>query len=305
MASDWDEDTTATGVDVAELAASTRDQRKRPCVTVLTGVASGELVKLARGTTRIGRAADAELRLGDDGVSRLHAQLRVEADGIWVEDLNSRNGTFVNSQRITAPTPLAEGDKIQVGRTTVLRFAFHDDLDESFHENLLSSALRDPLTRLFNKRYFLDRLDSELKFARRHRTSVSLLMVDVDHFKAVNDTHGHLAGDAVLVNLASVLTRAVRNEDVVARFGGEEIAIILRAISLEPAMLLADRLRHLVEQTTTPHAGLELRVTASIGAAEYPSSKAETIEALMEAADRALYRAKDKGRNRVSRLTLR
>jgi len=300
---DWDEETTSAGVDIEELASG-GESKKRPCVTVLTGIATGKMFKLPRGNTVLGRAPNAEIQLVDDGVSRHHAQLRFETTEIWVEDLESRNGTFVNGQKIDKPTPLVDGDKLQVGRTTVLRFAFHDDLDESFHENLMSSALRDPLTRLFNKRYFLDRLDSELKFARRHKASLSLLLVDIDHFKRVNDTHGHLAGDAVLVNLANVLTKAVRNEDVVARFGGEELGIILRAIPLEPAIQLADRLRRLIESTVTSHGGLELRVTASLGAAEYPTSKAETIEALIESADKALYRAKGAGRNRVTRLTL-
>ena len=305
MAESWDEDTTST--ETAQLMAVPGEatQRNRPCLTVLTGTATGQTFKLPRGEHGIGRAPDALIRLIDDGVSRQHARLRLETDQLWVEDLDSRNGTFVNGAKITARTPLRDGDKIQVGRTTVLRFAYHDEIDESFHENLMSSALRDPLTRLFNKRYFLDRLDSELKFAHRHQASVSLLMLDIDHFKKVNDTNGHLGGDAVLINLAGILTRAVRNEDVVARFGGEEFAIILRAIPLEPALHLAERLRRLVEQSATPFGGRELRATVSIGVAGYPTTQVDRIEPLIEAADKALYRAKDAGRNRVSRLTLR
>ena len=303
MSDDWDEETTAVGIVVGGAAADT-EQRKRPCVTVLTGTASGQLFKLPRGNTVLGRASNVEIRLADEGISRHHAKLWVETDKIMLEDLESRNGTFVNGSKISTPTALRDGDKIQIGATTVLKFAFQDGLDESFHENLLSSALRDPLTKLFNKRYFLDRLDSELKFARRHGAAVSLLLLDIDHFKQVNDTHGHLAGDAVLTNLASVLLRAVRNEDVVARFGGEELGIILRATPLDHALHLAERLRKTVEHTPTPHGGRELRVTVSIGAAEYPSAKVERIEELIEAADRALYRAKGGGRNRVQRLTL-
>jgi diguanylate cyclase (GGDEF)-like protein len=299
---DWDEDTTSTGVDVDEMRAR-QEGRKRACLTVLTGSMSGQLYKLPKGNTIIGRAPNAEVRLLDDGVSRHHARVRVDTDGLYLEDLESRNGTYVNGGKLETAHVLKDGDKIQVGRTTVVRFSYHDDLDESFHENLMSSALRDPLTKLFNKRYFLDRLDSELKFAKRHDTAVSLLMIDLDHFKTVNDTHGHLAGDAILVNLANVLTRAVRNEDVVARFGGEELAIILRAIPLEPAFALAERLRTLVQSTVTQHAGLALTATASIGAAGYPSTKCETIEGLIEAADKALYKAKEHGRNRVARPT--
>ncbi len=303
MADDWDEETTSTSIDVSEIRAR-HESRKRACLTVLTGTSSGQLYKLPEGNTILGRATNAEVRLADDGVSRHHARVRLGTEGPYIEDLESRNGTYVNGTKLEASRKLEDGDKIQIGRTTVVRFAYHDDLDESFHENLMSSALRDPLTKLFNKRYFLDRLDSELKFAKRHDTALSLLLADLDHFKAVNDTHGHLAGDAILVNLAQVLQRAVRNEDVVARFGGEEIAIILRAIPLEPAFLLADRLRDLVQQTVTKHNGLELRATASIGAAGYPSTNADTIEALIEAADKALYKAKGHGRNRVARPTL-
>ena len=196
---------------------------------------------------------------------------------------------------------LKDGDKVQVGRGTVLRFGFQDALDESFHENLLSSALRDGLTKLFNKRYLMDRLDSELKFALRHETSLSLLLLDIDHFKKVNDTHGHLAGDAVLANLAQVLGRAVRNEDVVARFGGEEFAIILRAIGIEPAIHMAERLRRLVEQTSASTGGAALKATVSIGVAGLPSTGVKTPEQLVEAADQALYAAKDDGRNCVRR----
>lgn len=295
---DWEE-TTAT--DLPSFVEGTDAPPSRACLTVITGAAAGQVFRLANGDAVIGRSPTAAIRVVDDGVSRNHARIRNEGSGVFVDDLESRNGTFVNGTRITGPAELREGDKIQVGRTTVMRFAYHDDLDESFHENLVSSALRDPLTRLFNKRYLLDRLDSELKFARRHGTPVTLLMLDMDHFKKINDTQGHLAGDAVLVNIANVLLKAVRNEDVVARFGGEELAVVLRAIPLDPALLLAERLRKLVEQTVTKHQHHEIKATCSIGLAGYPSTPAETVEQLMEAADKALYRAKHEGRNRVSR----
>jgi diguanylate cyclase (GGDEF)-like protein len=147
----------------------------------------------------------------------------------------------------------------------------------------------------------MDRLDSELKFAQRHETSISLLMLDLDHFKECNDTFGHLAGDACLGTIAGVLLKAVRNEDVVARFGGEEFAVILRATALDPAAHMADRLRRLIENTVIETAGKRLKATVSIGVAGFPSTPAKTIDDLIEAADKALYRAKHAGRNRVSR----
>ncbi len=298
MTDNWDEDTTQT--ELPELVKADRSIPRTACITVLTGTATGRMFTLARGLTVVGRAPTAQIRLVDDGVSRQHAQIRNDGELLWVTDLESRNGTYVNGTKITSESVLNDGDKLQVGRAIVLRFAYHDDLDQSFHENLVSSALRDPLTKLFNKRYFLDRLDSELKFARRHDTPLTLLMLDFDHFKSFNDKHGHLAGDAVLTKLSDVLAKAVRNEDVVARFGGEELAVILRATTLDAAALLADRLRRLVEMTVVDHEGVPLRATVSVGMAGYPSTNAETVAQLIEAADQALYRAKRAGRNRVS-----
>ncbi len=299
MADDWDEDTTATNL--GALVPDAEPRRDRKCLTVLTGNSTGHVHKLAHGTHIIGRKETSELRITDEGISRQHAKVRCDGDLVVVEDMGSRNGTYVNGRLIKDATPLHDGDKIQVGRTTVIRFALHDELDESFHNNLLNSALRDPLTKLFNKRYLMDRLDSELKFAHRHETAVSILMLDLDHFKRVNDSFGHLAGDAVLLHLANVLMKAVRNEDVVARFGGEEIVIILRSISLELAVTLGERLRKTVERQVVEHNGKAIETTVSIGVAGFPSTHAETVEQLLEAADKALYRAKHAGRNTVSK----
>jgi len=300
MSDEWDEETNAT--DLEELQAKIATPRNRATLTVITGSATGQMFKLD-GSMTIGRAPICEIRLDDDGISRSHARLRLDRDGgdAWVEDLGSRNGTFVNGEKIEQTVKVGDGDKIQVGRTTVLRFGFADSLDESFHENMMSSALRDGLTKLFNKRYLMDRLDSELKFAQRHETSLSLLMLDLDHFKQCNDTFGHLAGDACLGTIAGVLLKAVRNEDVVARFGGEEFAVILRATAIDPAAHMAERVRKLIENTIIETGGKKLKATVSIGVAGFPSTPAKTIADLIEAADKALYRAKHAGRNRVSR----
>ena len=303
MPEDWDEETTSNTEmeEIREKLSSVGASRTKPVLTVLTGGASGQQYKVVKGIAVIGRSPTVEMRLEDDGLSRTHARIRADTHRAWVEDLGSRNGTFLNGVKVTEPAELRDGDKIQVGRSTVIRFGFQDELDESFHENLMSSALRDGLTKLFNKRYFMERLDSELKFAVRHNVALSLLLLDLDHFKRINDEIGHLAGDTLLAKIASVLVRASRNEDVVARFGGEEIAIILRAIAIDSAMTVAERLRKLVESTVIPFEGQELRATVSIGVAGFPSSPVKTPEQLVEAADKALYRAKHGGRNRVSR----
>jgi len=293
----WDDETFVTVEKPAAPAAEVGITHA--CLTVLTGTAAGQMYRIPEGSSVIGRGQHADLRIAEEGVSRRHASVRREGGAVLVDDLGSVNGTYVNGERIGQGRALEEGDKIQVGPMTVLRFAHHDEIDERFHQRLVASALRDPLTRLFNKRYLLDRLDSELKFAHRHSTALSVLMIDVDHFKELNDRHGHLAGDAVLAHLGTVLQRAVRNEDILARFGGEELMIVLRATGIEQAAATGERLRRLVEGTVTRYRGRELSATISVGAAGIPAAKYETVEQLLEAADQALYRAKRDGRNRV------
>ncbi len=294
-----DDETMVTADRPASPAAPTG--RIHAFLTVLTGTAAGQMFRIPEGGSVIGRSSACQLRIDEEGVSRNHARVSRDGEAVRIDDLGSRNGTYVNGERIEGTRALDEGDKIQIGPVTVVRFAHHDEIDERFHQRLVASALRDPLTRLYNKRYLLDRLDCELRFARRHQAELSLLMMDVDHFKELNDRHGHLAGDAVLAHLAAVLQKAVRNEDVVARFGGEELAVVLRAVGFDQAIALGERLRRLVEATPTRYRGQELRATVSVGAAGFPTTPAVTVDQLVEAADQALYRAKQDGRNRVAR----
>jgi two-component system cell cycle response regulator len=297
---EWDDETSVTMQ--ADLALPTRSERRdRAYLIVLAGNSVGQMVKIPGGEAVIGRGRTAEVRLFDEGVSREHARIRTDGNRLYVEDLGSRNGTFCNGKKVDAPVPLGDGDKIQVGRTTILKFTYHDALDESFHEQMYESALRDALTKAYNKRYFADRLDGEFRFARRHDTSMALLMLDIDHFKKINDTYGHPAGDAVLVAVADALTRSVRNEDVVARYGGEEFAIILRSINVEGGRILGERLRRMIELMQVDVGGAHpLKVTVSVGIAAFPESNVQNGVELVEAADTALYRAKNGGRNRIS-----
>ena len=143
--------------------------------------------KLDHSLTVLGRSIDSNVRLIDDGISRHHCRIRVEGGQVVVEDLASRNGTFCNGERLSHHV-LQDGDKLQLGKTTILKFSYHDHLEESFQKQMLESALRDGLTGTYNKRYFLDRLDSEIKFSLRHKVNLALLMMDLDKFKDVNDT---------------------------------------------------------------------------------------------------------------------
>ncbi len=291
--------TSVTKLGVAVLARTGPEQAK-PYLVVLMGANVGETFALDREQV-LGRATTASIRFDDDGVSRKHARLSPSSTGTWMlEDLGSANGTLVNGERVTR-CPLNDNDKIQLGPSTLLKFTFHDELEQDFQQRMYDAALRDGLTKAFNKKYFLTRLDTELAYARRHKANLSLVMIDVDHFKQINDSYGHPAGDAVLVTLTQIIQKTVRAEDVFARYGGEEFALICRGVSREQTCVLAERIRAHVEMTQFGTEKSRLPVTVSLGVATMPEFAAESSLQLIAAADEALYLAKRSGRNRVMR----
>jgi two-component system, cell cycle response regulator len=274
-------------------------KRDRAYLVVLAGASVGEMYKVEGDKTVIGRGQKAQVRLLDDGISREHAQVVVEGNRIYLEDLGSTNGTFCNGLKVDR-RELADGDKILVGSTTILKFTYHDNLDEIFQKQMYESALRDGLTKAFNKKYFTDRLESELTFALRHQSPLVLVMFDIDHFKKVNDTYGHQAGDLVLSELSTLLTAALRAEDVFARYGGEEFAVICRGTDLTQASIVGERMRKAVETHRFTFEGTHIPVTISVGIAGLPDAAVKDATDLVARADKALYQSKHGGRNRVT-----
>src|SRR4051794_29278183 len=178
---------------------------------VMAGAKAGGGYKNEKDETVIGRGDKASLRLLDDGISRDHARIVKEGDQLVLEDMGSTNGTHCNGERVTRHA-LSEGDKILLGSTTILKFSYTDKLEEAFQRQMSESALLDGLTRAYNKRYFGERIESELQYALRHDTPLSLIFIDIDLFKQINDVHGHQAGDLVLVQLASLVTSMLRED---------------------------------------------------------------------------------------------
>jgi two-component system cell cycle response regulator len=293
---EWDEDTKVSdGDQIIKLGSKDRD---RAYLTVLAGVGVGEMHKLAASETVIGRGPQADIQVVDDGLSRRHAVIEQRGDQMWLRDLGSTNGTFCNGERIREHV-LQDGDKIQVGAATILKFNFHDSIEETFQRQIYDSALRDGLTKTFNRKYFLERLESEFAYASRHDSHLSLLMFDIDHFKKINDCHGHLAGDHALVTIAQAVQQTIRKEDVLARFGGEEFAVICRGIDLSGAVAFGERIRRCVDEQSFEYQRARFLATVSVGVAATPDvAICETID-LLRVADDALYRAKRQGRNRV------
>ncbi|MBA3452760.1 MAG: GGDEF domain-containing protein [Deltaproteobacteria bacterium] len=288
------DDSTVVGALAEDVAALPRD---RAYLIVIAGTQVGEMIPLKSSMT-LGRGTEADLRLVEEKMSRRHCRFIVDAGETYVEDLGSSNGTYVNGTRV-ARHKLSDGDKIQVGETTILKFTYHDRLEESFQQQMYDSALRDGLTKIFNKKYFQDRIRTEFAFAARHRTVLSLILFDIDHFKKVNDTLGHPAGDRVLAGLAQHIAQLVRTEDVFARYGGEEFAVLCRGTDLASAAVLAERIRSTTEQLAILFNGEPVPITISAGIAMMPDPRITDVEGLIAASDEALYEAKRGGRNRV------
>jgi two-component system cell cycle response regulator len=249
----------------------------------------------------IGHKGSADVPIADATVSWEHARLTVESDGVYIEDLSSRNGTFINEWRVRERTRLTDGDYLRLGGGgTVLKFSMMAEFEKRALRTLFELTLRDPLTRLYNRRYFDDRLLSEFAFAQRQHSLLALLLVDIDHFKRFNDTCGHQTGDAVLKLVASSIQRMMRPEDVLARYGGEEFVVIARGTSLRNIHILGERLCQQIHSLVLGLPDPELKVTVSIGAScmgpgEIPSS----ADVLVKSADLALFEAKSAGRNRT------
>lgn len=293
------ETTRVSHVTELEQGFSAKSQRDRASLLVLAGSNVGEMFRLEGEETVVGRGNNANFKLNDDGISRRHARFFQLGREVMIEDLQSSNGTTVNGEPVTSRRVLQDGDKIRLGSTTVLKFTYHDSLDENFQQQMYDAALRDGLTKAYNRKYFLDRLETEIAYARRHTEHLSLLMFDLDFFKRINDTYGHLAGDHVLVKFAKLAQSTLRAEDVFARYGGEEFGLVCRGVQLGNAGLLGERIRALVESTIFEHEGARMPVSVSVGVAAYPEVPVETAVQLIAAADEALYEAKRTGRNRV------
>ena len=246
--------------------------------------------------TKIGRGQDNDIVLDMDNVSRFHAVVEGAEDGFVVRDNNSTNGTYVNGKEVVGKRRLDNGDLIKIGGA-ILKFLQGGNIERKFHEEIYKLTIVDGLTQVYNKRYLLEFLDREMARCTRYNRPLSLLLFDADHFKKVNDVHGHLAGDSVLKGLAEVVSQHVRKEECFARYGGEEFAIIMPETTGERARIFGEKIRRMVEEHRFQYEDRRIPVTVSIGIAVMAGH--EDPLAFIAAADTQLYQAKKLGRNRV------
>ena len=281
------------------IEAEPRSHRRHGVFTVVSGLEAGRVLSILHTKVTLGRAAECTYTFDDASLSREHAIVMFGAGEYMIKD-TSTNGTFVNDVKLTTVTVLRDGDRVQLGSNTLLRFAYVDEHEEAALRRVYEAAHLDGLTGVFNRKHLEERMAVELSVAARNSEPLSVVIIDVDHFKKVNDTHGHLAGDAVLKHVAALLKKSVRPEDVVARYGGEEFVIVSRSTELPAAVELAERLRAAVSTEPIHFEAKEIAVTSSAGVASLaccgPSRDRAT---LLGTADRRLYAAKSSGRNRV------
>lgn len=276
------------------------ESTKKAYILFLSGPLIGKLLHLQNGVTIIGRAPDADIVINDQRISRHHVQIAVDSEEVVIEDMGSTNGTFINGQRVKK-NDLHDGDKIQISSATIFKFALQDRTENIFHKELYKMAIIDPVTNIYNKRFFIERLNEEFSHAKRSKSGLSLLMIDIDFFKKVNDAHGHLAGDMLLHQLAKTFRSMVRNEDILARYGGEEFVAILRTTNKAGAHLLAERIREKVASAPLDFEKQKIPITISIGVASLDEAKNhDTPEDLIKDADEKLYQSKQNGRNRTT-----
>ncbi|HEV8629119.1 MAG TPA: GGDEF domain-containing protein [Thermoanaerobaculia bacterium] len=246
----------------------------------------------------IGRSPTSEISFPEVlSISRAHARLEHQGSLVVIEDLGSTNGTYVNDRLISKSQQLRSGDRFQVGAVH-FKFLHERDVENAYHLAIYDLVARDGLTEIFNRRKYDEEAEREVARSSRYSRPLVLVMFDIDHFKAVNDTYGHLCGDFVLKQVAERVRTALRAEQVFARVGGEEFVVLCPETGAENGRRLADKLRDRIAAEPVEYAGFQVPVTCSFGVAELSPDMRDHV-AFFEAADRALYEAKQGGRNMV------
>jgi two-component system, cell cycle response regulator len=266
----------------------------------------GKHFSLDKNRIRIGREPANDISIHDEKISKVHCEISVIRDTqgieqIFITDNGSTNGTYLNGELIEQ-FALHAGDRIQIG-DTVLSLRYNDELEKEYHAKLFNYAVRDSHTGLYNKRFIINELESISRIAKRSGRPFSIILIDIDDFKQINDLHGHVAGDDYLQGIAALFTKSLREQDIAGRIGGEEFLIILPETAIDGAFQLAIRIRVQVENFILNYLGAKIRTTISAGVCQYEDTIKDVSE-LLDIADQALYETKRCGKNKVMQALL-
>jgi len=265
-------------------------------IIVIYGPELGKRLQLGTAPFEIGRSARCDLPIDQESVSRHHARISFDGKDYWIQDLGSTNGTFVGETAVQQQR-LADGEQVRIGRS-ILKFMTGENVEVQYHEEIYRLMTVDGLTEIYNRRYFNEALEREMNRSQRYGRNLSLIMFDLDFFKRVNDTFGHLAGDHLLRHIASIVKARLRRDDIFARTGGEEFSVILPEIPIEGARATAEKIRRIVETSQLIHERQVMHCTISLGVVGLRKDLI-TPDDFYKAADALMYQAKQAGRNRV------
>lgn len=266
------------------------------CLVEVYGANLGRKYDLLSEVVTIGRDPENAIVLESDSVSRRHCRIEKAKEDWFIVDLGSTNGTYVNDILIQTRARLTSGQFVKIG-DSIFKYLNGDNIESAYHEEIYRTVVTDGLTQVANKRALGDFLEREVARARRHNRTLTVLMMDLDHFKLINDTHGHLTGDVVLKEVAGVVKNRIRKDELFARYGGEEFVCVLPETGMEAAKTLAEDIRQGIEGHVISFEGQEISVTVSIGAVEFDITRHQTSADLLMEADKNLYIAKNNGRN--------
>lgn len=275
-----------------------QESEKEPYLMILAGSDIGKLYPLKLQELVAGRSTDCDIWIEDNTISRKHFRIKKVNNVYTIQDLKSTNGTFVNGKRVKS-IELQEGDKIQISKDTIMQFDYYDENRKISEEKRYEMGVIDPVTNTYNRSFFLQRISDEFSFSHRQNLPLSIVMIDLDFFKNINDTHGHLAGDKVLRDVSDMIKNMIRSDDVFCRYGGEEFVIIMRNTPCQAAVNLAERIRRKIDGFSINYEESEIHVTISCGVANLMNSNFNDYVSLLAEADKYLYQAKGEGRNRV------
>ncbi|MEC9397240.1 MAG: GGDEF domain-containing protein [Myxococcota bacterium] len=295
----------STVVTVISKQPSHKRNSRDACLVVINGVDLGKKYSLAQNSTLIGRSSKVDIQIDEDSISRNHAVIENYGDEIVVRDLNSTNGTYVNDYPIQQHR-LMDGDQVKIGRT-IFKFLSGSNIEAAYHDEIYRLTTMDGLTQTYNKRHFLRELERELSRSMRYERGLALVMMDIDHFKSINDTYGHLAGDYILRHVAARILNHIRRDDIFARYGGEEFALLLPEVDKAQALQTSEKLRRVIGQEPYFFDNVSIPVTMSMGVAhltEFMQRINTPVEqtngfGFIKIADDRLYEAKGRGRNCV------
>ena len=298
MSSSGDSTTVFTDINKALRASDQEAKEKNACLLAIGGELNGSIFELPVGTISLGRSPNNTYALDFQGISRNHLKLEV-GEQVTLTDLDSRNGSFLNNRRVEGPTVLKQGDVIKLG-IVALKFIPKGDPERLTYDKLNREANTDGLTKCYNKMYFNQACNLAVKKCRVTGEALTLIIFDIDHFKKLNDSYGHDAGDCVLRKMARVIREnGVRENDIFARYGGEEFVILLPKTNLKQSYEIAERIRKLVEGHQFHYEDKELMVTVSVGVADYRPGVSTGTD-LFKRADKAVYSSKEGGRNQIN-----